>query len=677
MSKAVGWFRARTKRYSNKEKSSGQSSPSNYYAGLEIISEKKQSDHWKISESDLDWRSRDLESPKASPGYKDWTLDSNHEKPHVRRYSLGEGSSQDSRWSTSTTSDGSSIDDLTRLVQRRSITIGQEMGGATPDSRRPSVDRRQPDDFRSQSSEADNMQSNAIPSELESPKGNPGYKDWRNLPRSDNDVTFGDWRPKIQSQSHEKPQMRRYSFVVDGSSQDSLSSTSTTTDGSSTDDVDRRPIQRRSITMGQETGKATPDRRQSVDLGSQSSEADEIQSNATSSKFHETDLVRVKFDSLLLNWPKLKSSYAMDKHRYEVRLLRLFDVETEVVVVGQEPRKERWSLGQVDDGMKALGRAISTRGYPKLRKLSFERCRILFESPFATLAKAINGTTLPNLEELSFQHISSINNQGFVELAKAFKTGGHFSRLTALVLIDNGMQDDGLIALARDGFGSGNLSSLKKLHIGGGRGNGKANGEEFHLDAAREFSLEVSSSGHLPQLEDLRFSGCVHWKGVVFVVEALETRIDCSGFKCLDLSGSPLDTEGKRVLSRALEATQFSSLQSLKIDLNPEEIPILLEAFQLRNLYALQKVSLNNVRLGAEELVRLAGLLEEKHLPGLVEFSAPCSEITIESALALVRAYENNDSLVARLNIGKWPLEELQEKYEKLRSSNMELDELV
>ncbi|KAL3687041.1 hypothetical protein R1sor_013350 [Riccia sorocarpa] len=473
---------------------------------------------------------------------------------------------------------------------------------------------------------------------------------------------------------------------------DSRSSTSTTiTDVSSSNEADRSPFHRRSVTVGQAGGIPSAGRRRSADLRSQSPEANQQQSytsspthqsnasspiHSISSRFYELELDTAKVDSLLLNWPKLKSTYAMDNHRFEGRLLRLMEVETEIIVVGEEPTPERWSLGLIDDGVKALGKAIARRGYAKLKLLHLEQCRMLFESSFATLARAINATSLPNLEELSFEHISGVNNQGVFELAKAFKTGGHFSRLTALILIDNGMQDEGLITLAREGFGSGNLSSLKKLHIGSSQSDGKkANYEEFYLDGAREFALEVSSSGHLPQLEDLRFSGCVHWKGVASVIEALETRIN-GAVKRLDLSGSPLGIEGTRVLARALEAPQFSSLESLNLDIAVEAMHIILEAFQLKNLYGLQRVTFSNVRLGEEELLSLAALLEGNHLPGLVEFSAYCSEITITSALALVRAYESNESVVARLNIGKWPME-LQAEYEKLRKSNLELDELI
>ncbi|KAL2621806.1 hypothetical protein R1flu_002011 [Riccia fluitans] len=420
---------------------------------------------------------------------------------------------------------------------------------------------------------------------------------------------------------------------------------------------------RRSNTMGQGRGGAR-DSRYSVDLR-----------GVQRQSFKEIDPAGAKFDTLLLNWPKLKWE-TVEKRRYEGRLSRLMEVETEIVVVGEEPIAERWSLGLVDDGVNALGRAIAARGYPKLRKLCFERCRIILESPFATLARAITATNLPNLEEIIFQHVSFINNQGFFELARAFKKGGHFSRLRTLILIDNGMRDEGLIALAVEGFASGNLSTLKKLRVGS-HNTGKAICEEFHLDAVGEFAKEVSSSGHLPQLEDLQFSGCVESKGVVCLVEALETRLDGASLKCLDLSDSPLDSEGMRVLARAFEAPQFSSLLSLKLDVTVEQMPILLQAFQSRNLYALQRISLIGVCLGEKELLSLAALLEGKHLPGLLEFSAPCSENTAVSGVALVRAYENNDGLVARLNIGKWPMEELQAKYEKQRSSNVELDDLV
>ncbi|KAL3692211.1 hypothetical protein R1sor_005862 [Riccia sorocarpa] len=381
-----------------------------------------------------------------------------------------------------------------------------------------------------------------------------------------------------------------------------------------------------------------------------------------------------KFDFLLLSWPKLKSA-SVEKHRYEARLLKLMEVETEIVVIGEEPIHNRWSLGIIDDGVKALGKAIDTRGYPKLQKLCIERCRLILETPFATLARAFTASNLPNLEEISFQHVSFINNAGFVELAKAFKNGGPFSKLRTLILMDNGMQDEGLLALTREGFGSGNLSNLKKLRVGR-RSTEKSNREEFHLEAAREFSKEVSSSGHLPQLEDLRFSGCVEPEGVICVIEALKTRLE-GAVTCLDLSDSSLDGEGIRVLASASEAPQFSSLLSLKLDVTVEAIPVLLEAFHLRNLHALQRITLSGVCLGEMELMSLAVLLEAKHLPGLLEFSAPCSEITVASAMALVRAYENNDCLVARLNIGQWPTEKLQAAYHKSRNSNLELDELV
>ncbi|KAL2650660.1 hypothetical protein R1flu_018788 [Riccia fluitans] len=510
-------------------------------------------------------------------------------------------------------------------------------------------------------------------------QGSREYRDWRgdgparsrnnnyNQRGEDgNDIAFDDWRPQMNSdpnlRDHERPHAGRYSFPG-RSSQDPRSSPRPG-GNYSLDQIDRRhPFQIRSNTMGQvETGKAA-DRGQSID-------ADQQQQSGPQA----INLVTAKFDSLLLNWPRLKSE-SVEKSRFEGRLLKLIEVETEVVVVGEEPTKDRWSLGLVDDGLKALGRAVAARGYPKLKKLSINRCRIIFESPFAMFARAVTATNLPNLEEISFQHIAYINTQGFMELARAFKTGGHFSRLTTLVLIDNGMQDEGLMALAKEGFGSGNLSSLKKLHIGS-PSTGKAISEEFHLDAAREFSQELRSSGHLPQLEDLRFSGCVHWKGVVCIVEALESRLG-GAIRCLDLSDSPLESAGMRVLARALEAPQFSSLLSLKLDVTLEEMPILFEAFRLKNLYALQRITLSKVSLGEKELLILAALLQGKCLPGLVEFSATCYEITVASALALVRAYEKNNGLVAILNIGEWPMEELKAEYEKHRNINMELDELV
>ncbi|KAL3701053.1 hypothetical protein R1sor_019075 [Riccia sorocarpa] len=452
-------------------------------------------------------------------------------------------------------------------------------------------------------------------------KGTRGeYRDWRQGPRSQregsSDSRFDDGRPQMKSDTALRDFEKPGRFLYPGrSSQDSRSSSST--GGNSLDEPDRQnPLQRRSNTMGQlEGGRPTyySDRRQ------QSYSYSEAGEHSPGAK--EIHPATPKFDFLLLNWPKLKSA-SVEKSRFEGRLLSMIEVETEVEVVGEEPTKERWSLGLVDDGVKALARAIATRGYPKLRKMSFKRCRLIFDSSFATLAKAITASNLPNLEELSFQHISYINSQGFLDLARALKTGGQFSRLTALILVDNGMQDDGLIALARQAFGSGNLSSLKKLHVGSAN-TGKAKSEEFHLEAAREFAQELSSSGHLPQLEDLRFSGCVHWTGAVSVVEALESRVH-GAITHLDLSDTPLGSEGMRVLARALEAAPFSSLLSLKLEVTVEEIPVLFEAFQLRNL-----------------------------------------------------AYEHNNCLVARLNIGKWPMEELYAEYEKNRISNMELEELV
>ncbi|BBN11992.1 hypothetical protein MPTK1_5g16610 [Marchantia polymorpha subsp. ruderalis] len=383
------------------------------------------------------------------------------------------------------------------------------------------------------------------------------------------------------------------------------------------------------------------------------------------------------FDLLLKNWPVLKSS-SSDKRKFEARLLRLFELETSVVVTGDQQTRSRWSLGIMDEGIRALGTAIASRGYPKLQRLSFTHCRLLLESPFAKLARAFSRSNLPNLEEVNFHCNHYINNRGFIELARAFRTGGHFSKLTTLILTDNGMQDDGLKALAREAFGSGNLSNLRILHIGSydiDERNEKIH-EEFHLDAAREFARELSSSGHLPHIEDLKFSGCVDCEGVVSVLDALETRTT-GAFTSLDLQHSPLGIDGIIVLARVVQLPQFSSLQSLGLSVGADEMPSLLEIFRSSNLCSLQRVALSKVSLGEEELVKLAALLENRHLPSLLEFSADCHENTLMSGRALVRAYERNNCLAAKLNFNVWPSEELHQELERRRMSNKELDELV
>ncbi|KAG6549434.1 hypothetical protein Mapa_009155 [Marchantia paleacea] len=622
MSKAVEWLRSRSQRgKADKEKSTGKSSPSHSSGSKK--SDQKLSDEW-VAHADSSSRSGEVEVIyKARPVSRS----SEYEAGHGHHPS-------DWRYQTS-----------------RSDEFGSQ----------PSRDRQ----YRPRSGD------HLVRQDWYHPEHQHQHQHERHKPPLGK-LPSADWAPQVSAPSatdgnssgeyERRPMQRRWS---------STEASTISSDRGSSGEYEKRPVQRRCYASEIEAEESM-DARQSLNWSSRSRAYEADQGLNSAPKVNESD--PGTFDLLLKNWPVLKSS-SSDKRKFEARLLRLFELETAVVVTGDERTRSRWSLGIMDEGIRALGTAIASRGYPKLQTLSFTHCRLLLESPFAKLARAFNTSNLPNLEVVNFHCNHYINNRGFIELARAFRTGGHFSKLTTLILIDNGMQDDGLTALVREAFRSGNLSNLRKLHIGS-YNVPETNHEEFHLDAAREFARELSSSGHLPHIEDLRFRGCVDWKGVVSVLEALETRTT-GAFTSLDLKHSPLEIDGIRVLARVVQLPQFSSLQSLDLSVGADEMPILLEIFKSSNLCSLQRVALSKVSLGEQELVKLAALLEKRHLPSLVVFTADCHENTSVSGRALVQAYERNNCLAATLNLNVWPSEELHQELERRRVSNKELDELV
>ncbi|BBN05893.1 hypothetical protein MPTK1_3g16770 [Marchantia polymorpha subsp. ruderalis] len=332
----------------------------------------------------------------------------------------------------------------------------------------------------------------------------------------------------------------------------------------------------------------------------------------------------------------------------EVRLLEELELEKSVVVTGANGPG---GSHRDDDNnrISALGRVLQQRPFPRVNTLCLADCSLAEESgAMAELAKAIGAGNLSNLDWLNLLDNSFIGDLGAKALAEALKSG-HLNVLRRLDLVDNGIGDAGLTALA-GALGSGQLKALKKLRLGGDY--------ELFLTSGAKALAEVFASGHLPRLTDLHLRGFGEEEGVLAILKALESSSIRRAFKKLELRHCHLGLEAAKTLASALQSRPFGSLTRLDLKdnilLRDEELTALSAAFRSKNLNDLWYLDFSGTSVGEKGLIELASLLEAGHLPGLDQCYASGCVNTKLSALALVRAYDRNASLVANIDID-WP----------------------
>ncbi|BBN11990.1 hypothetical protein MPTK1_5g16590 [Marchantia polymorpha subsp. ruderalis] len=265
------------------------------------------------------------------------------------------------------------------------------------------------------------------------------------------------------------------------------------------------------------------------------------------------DIREKSVHSILTNWAfELRWS---SRDEVEFRLVSLLEHLSSLAVTGPaKPSLSKWSLGIMDGGIGALGRALQQQPFPELRQLTVCNCRLIGEKGMAELARSIGTGNLNNLEVLKFQSNHFIGDTGAKVLADALQSG-KLASLRRIDLLDNGIGDEGLSAIAL-ALGSGNVPKLTSLRVG-------SEAEAFHMKGGQALARMIQSE-NLPFLEDLRFRGCVVEEGVIAVIKALETRT-VGALKKLDLRYCGIGLEGAILLARALSLPCFSSLRLLDL----------------------------------------------------------------------------------------------------------------
>ncbi|KAL2633286.1 hypothetical protein R1flu_004765 [Riccia fluitans] len=343
--------------------------------------------------------------------------------------------------------------------------------------------------------------------------------------------------------------------------------------------------------------------------------------------------------------------------KVEARLLEDLELEKSVVVTGssglQIPRSDDTNRTREDDDnhrISALGRVLQQRPFPRVKTLCVADCTLDPKSgAMAELASAIGTGNLSNLDWLNLLENSFIGDEGAKGLAEALESG-NLTSLRRLDLVDNGIGDSGLVALA-GALRSGKMNSLRKLRFGGNY--------ELFLTRGSTALAKVFETGHLPRLTDLHLRGIGEEEGVVVILKSLEHSSNVRrGFKKLELRHCHLGIEAVKCLGSALQTRAFSSLTRLDLKdnllLKDEVFVALSSAFRSRNLDNLWYLDISGTSMGEKGLIELASVLEEGFLPGLDQCFAVGAENTRLSALALIRAYDRNSSLVANIDVD-WP----------------------
>ncbi|KAL3694418.1 hypothetical protein R1sor_008069 [Riccia sorocarpa] len=344
--------------------------------------------------------------------------------------------------------------------------------------------------------------------------------------------------------------------------------------------------------------------------------------------------------------------------KVETRLLEDLELEKSVVVTGSNSLQisttnsndiNRNSQDDDNHRISALGRVLQQRPFPRVKTLCLADCSLDQKSgAIAELAKAIGVGNLSSLDWLNLLDNSFIGDEGARALAQALESG-KLGSLRRLDLVDNGIGDSGLAAIA-GALGSGKLNSLRKLRIGG-------NYELFLTDGSKALA-KVFQLGHLPRLTDLHLRGIGEEEGVVSVLRSLESSSNLRAFKKLELRHCHMGIQATKALGSALRTRAFCSLTRLDLKdnllLKDEEFVALSSAFRSRNLDSLWYLDISGTSVGEKGLMELGSVLEAGHLPGLDQCFATGAVNTRLSALALIRAYERNTSVVANIDVD-WP----------------------
>ncbi|KAG6541872.1 hypothetical protein Mapa_016700 [Marchantia paleacea] len=349
---------------------------------------------------------------------------------------------------------------------------------------------------------------------------------------------------------------------------------------------------------------------------------------------------------------------AKSHERNRIRLVKELESQTTIVISG---------IG--DPGMTALSKAFQLRAFPRLEKLSILYNRLTQKSMW-DLARAIGTGNLSNLQMLDIKMNHGFGDAGAKALAKAMESG-KLKKLQHLFLMNDSIGEHGLLAIA-DALETGHVSLLKVLHIG----NNNDDSLVFHNQGAKALAAAVRSN-HLPNLEDLTLRGVAGEEGVIQLLKAMETS-KLGAFKQLDLRVCEIGLRGAKALANMLRSPQFASLTLLdlqnNVSIGDEGVIALAAAFRSGNLKSLKILYLDNISMGEKGLLELASLLEAGHLPCLQELYAGASEYTETSAKALVRAYQENTSLVAHIMVD-WPSTSWGNQVESFRERNVKLVE--
>ncbi|KAL2632675.1 hypothetical protein R1flu_004154 [Riccia fluitans] len=344
------------------------------------------------------------------------------------------------------------------------------------------------------------------------------------------------------------------------------------------------------------------------------------------------------------------------QEKYRIRMVKELENNSSITISG---------IG--DTAMTALCKAFHQRPLPRLEKLLLLYNRLTQKSMW-DFARAVGTGNLSSLKVLNLTMNLGFGDPGAKALAKAIESG-KLRSLEELIIMNDNIGEQGLIAIS-DALERGNVSSLRLLRIG----NNVADSYLFHNQGAKALAAAVRSNS-LPHLEDLLFRGVAGEEGIIHLLKALETS-NVGAFQQLDLRVCDLGVRGTKALADMLKAPQFSTLTVLDIQNNvsmgDDGVIELSAALRSGNLKNLKVLYLDNVSMSSRGLLALASLLEEGHLPGLQELFAGASEYTETSAKALVKAYQENKSLVARIMVD-WPSTSWGNQVEVLRERNIKL----